>query len=105
MILEKQINSQAIMVISLDEKMKSKLLMGDEEAHNLLVRPVRKYESSVMIAGGISYHGLSKIAFLEGTMNNFAYGQTLLFFKEDIESLEKKIRIRYYFGTGWSSLS
>ena len=75
MILEKQINSQVIMftdecgfalgtytrdVKRLDEKMKSKLLIGDEEAHNLLVRPVRKYESSVMIEGGISYHGLSK---------------------------------------------
>ena len=106
MILEKQINSQVIMftdecrfdlgtytrdVIRLDGEMKNQLLMGDEEAHNLLVRPVRKYESSVMIAGGISYHGLSRIVFLEGTMNNFAYGQTLLFFKEDIESLENKL--------------
>ena len=47
--------------------------MGEEKTHNLLVRPVRKYESSVMIADDISYHGLSRIVFLEGNMNNFAY--------------------------------
>ena len=52
--------------------MKNKLKIGDEEAHKLVVRPVRKFENSVMISGGISFFGLSQIIFLEGTMNNFA---------------------------------
>ena len=43
-----------------------------------------------MVAGGISYYGLSKIIFVEGTMNNFAYGQTLIFYNEDIEDINRK---------------
>ena len=46
-------------IIRLDPDMKNKLKIGDEDAHNLIVRPVRKFENSVMIAGGISYYGLS----------------------------------------------
>lgn len=42
-----------------------------------------------MAAGGISFYGLSQIFFLEGIMNDFAYGQTLLFFKDDIKQLNK----------------
>ena len=42
-----------------------------------------------MVAGGISYFGLSHIIFVEGTMNDFSYGQTLLFYKEDIEEINK----------------
>ena len=42
-----------------------------------------------MIAGFISYYGLSNIIFVEGTMNNFAYGQTLIFYKEDIEEINR----------------
>ena len=78
--LEKQINSQVIMftdecrldlgtytrdVIRLNEEKKNKLVMGDEEVHNLLVRPVRKNESSFTTVGDTSYHRLSRIVFLK----------------------------------------
>ena len=42
-----------------------------------------------MVAVGISYFGLSHIIFVEGTMNDFSYGQTLLFYKEDIDEINK----------------
>ena len=41
-----------------------------------------------MIAGGICYYGLSHLIFLEGTMNDFAYGQALMFYKEDIDNIK-----------------
>lgn len=43
-----------------------------------------------MVAGGISYYGLTNIIFIEGTMNDFSYGQTLVFYKEDIEEINRK---------------
>ena len=43
-----------------------------------------------MVSGGISYYGLTNIIFVEGTMNDFAYGQALIFFKEDIEKINRK---------------
>jgi len=35
--------------------------------------------------------------FLEGTMNDFAYGQALLFYKEDIEAMKEKYGIKLIF--------
>ena len=43
-----------------------------------------------MVAGGISYYGTTNIIFVEGNMNDFAYGQTLLFYKEDIDGINEK---------------
>ena len=42
-----------------------------------------------MVAGGISFFRLSHIIFVEGTIKDFSYGQTLLFYKEDIEEMNK----------------
>ena len=47
-----------------------------------------------MISDGISFYGLSKLIFLDGTMNSFAYGQTLLFFQQDIEDINKKSKAK-----------
>ena len=47
-----------------------------------------------MISGGINFYGLSKLIFLDGTMNSFAYGPTLLFFKEDLKEIEKINKVR-----------
>ena len=80
--------------IRLEPSMKENVKKGEQEAYDLINRPIKKLEDSIMIAGGISYHGLSKLIILDGTMNNFAYGQTLLFFKEDIESISKKYKIK-----------
>jgi hypothetical protein len=43
-----------------------------------------------MVAGGISYFGLSNIIFVEGTMNDFSYEQTIIFYKEDIVEINKE---------------
>ena len=50
-----------------------------------------------MIAGGINYFGLSKLIFLEGTMNEFSYGQALLFYKDDIKEIEKNHKVNIIF--------
>ena len=39
---------------------------------------------------GISYHGVTKLIIFDGTMNNFAYGQTLLFYEEDMKNIKEK---------------
>lgn len=64
---------------------KKKLKEGDTCIYDLINRAKRKFEPSIMVAGVISYYGLSNIIFVEGNMNNFANGQTLIFYKEDIE--------------------
>ena len=53
-----------------------------------------KLEKSLMIAGGINFYGLSKLLFLDGTMNEFVYGQALLFYKYDIEKIEKEHKLK-----------
>ena len=43
-----------------------------------------------MVAAGISYFGLINIIFIEGTMNDFAYGQTIIYYKEDIQKINRE---------------
>ena len=43
-----------------------------------------------MIAGGISYYGLSDLIVVEGSMNNFSYSQALNFYKKNYDKLLKK---------------
>ena len=50
-----------------------------------------------MISGDISFYGISRLIFLEGKMNNFAYGQALLFFMEDMDIINKKNNIKLIF--------
>ena len=49
-----------------------KIKKGEEEAYNLVNRPQRKFEKSLMLTGGISYHGLTKLIILDGTLNEFS---------------------------------
>ena len=112
MILERKINFDQIMFtdeciidlssytndsIRLDPKAQEQLKNGDREVYKLINRENRKYEKSLMIAGGICYYGLSHLIFLEGTMNDFAYGQALMFYKEDIDNIKDKYGIKLYF--------
>ena len=46
-----------------------------------------------MIAGGVSASGLSHLILMDGTLNLFAYGQALLYYKKDID----KMKIQYKF--------
>ena len=46
-----------------------------------------------MIAGGVSAFGLSHLILLDGTLNQFAYGQALLYYKEDMDKMQKQYNI------------
>ena len=47
-----------------------------------------------MIAGYISYYGHSWLIFIEGTINNFAYGQAYIFYKEVIDAIRDKYGVK-----------
>ena len=69
--------------------MKKNLKIGNNEAFNLMNRPKRKFEKSIIVAGGISFYGLSDLMLLQGTMNDFMYHQALSFYKESYDSFKK----------------
>ena len=83
--------------IRLSLENQKKLKNGEEEAFKLINKPEKKFEKSIMIAGGIHFHGLSDLYLLEGTMNEFSYAQALLFYKENIEELKKNNIIQKIF--------
>ena len=74
-----------------------KLKNGEEEAFKLVNKPEKKFEKSIMIAGGIHFHGLSDLYLLEGTMNEFSYSQALYFYKDIIEEIKKNNIIQRIF--------
>ena len=112
MILDRKINYDQIMFtdeciidlssytndsIRLTPEAKEQLKNGDKQVYELINRPTRKFEKCLMIAGGISYYGLSRLIFLEGTMNDFAYGQACIFYKEDIDEIRDKYGVKLIF--------
>ena len=50
-----------------------------------------------MVAGGVSSLDLSNIILVENTVNEFAYAQMLLYFKEDFDKLQEKADEQLYF--------
>ena len=64
--------------------------------YELINRDEKKYEPSIMIGGGICSKGLSRPILVENTVNEFAYAQALLFYKEDFDRL-KYNSINLYF--------
>ena len=83
--------------IRLSPKTREKLRKGEKEAYELINRPERKFEKSLMVAGGITYNGLTKLIILDGTLNEFSYGQGLLFYKDDINNFNTKYNTNIYF--------
>ena len=77
--------------IRLSLENQKKLKSGNEDAYKLMNKPEKKFERSIMIAGGVHYHGLSDLLLLEGTMNEFSYAQALYFYKDNIEEIKKTI--------------
>ena len=53
-------------------------------------RSEHKFQKSIIIVGEVSFYGTTNLIILEGTMNHFAYGQTLLFYQEDMRSIKEK---------------
>lgn len=76
--------------IRLSKETKEKLKKGNADVYELINRPQKKFEKSLMFAGGICFYGLSKLIVLDGTLNNFSYGQALLFYKEDVEQIKSE---------------
>ena len=54
-------------------------------------RPLPKFMKGIMVAGGLSYKGVSKLIFVTGTMTSISYLQSLKYYKEDIERLDRKL--------------
>ena len=57
--------------IRVSSKIKNKLKQGDEEGYKMINRETKKYEPSIIVAGGVSFYGLSDLIFLKGTMKEF----------------------------------
>ena len=83
--------------IRLSQENQKKLKEGKIEAYNLINRPEKKFEASIMVAGVVSSLGLSNIILVENTVNEFAYAQMLLYFKEDFDKLQEKADEQLYF--------
>ena len=75
--------------IRLSDDNKKKLKKGDKEAFKLINKEEKKFEPSILIAGGICSGGLTDLIINEGTLNEFAYAQVLLFDKDSYSVLKK----------------
>ena len=54
----------------------------------MINRETKKYEPSIIVAGGVSFYGLSDLILLKGTMQEFSYAQTLEFYKDNFENFK-----------------
>ena len=72
---------------------KTKLKKGDKEAFKLINKEEKKFEPSILIAGGIYSGGLTGWIINEGTLNEFAYAQVLLFYKDSYKELKSYRKI------------
>ena len=77
--------------IRLSKENQQKLVEGDEDAYKLVNRPQKKFELSLMVAGGISSKGLSDLIFLEGPENEFSYAQIWLYYKDNMDKFKGRI--------------
>ena len=59
-----------------------KIKNGEEEGFVIINRLEKKHELSIMIVGGVFSKGLSDLILLDGTENEFTYGQILFYFKD-----------------------
>ena len=50
-----------------------------------------------MVGGGICSKGISKLILVQNTVNEFAYAQVLLFFKEDFDFFKNNTNMDIYF--------
>ena len=74
-----------------------KLRKGYPEMTKLVNREEKKFEQKIMIAGGVSYYGLSDLMIMKGTMNDFQYAQALFNYKENIDYINKKYKCNLIF--------
>ena len=89
--------------IRISSKVKNKLKSGDEEGYKIINREVKKYEPSIIVAGGVSYYGLSDLILLKGTMQEFSYAQALEYYKDNFENFKKLNKNMFFEQDGASS--
>ena len=82
--------------IRISSKIKNRIKKGDEEGYKKINRETKKYEASIIVAGGVSYYGLSDLILLNGTMSDFSYAQALEFYKENYENFKKQNENLYF---------
>ena len=75
--------------IRISSKIKNKLKIGDEEGYKLINRERKKFEPSIIVAGGVSFYGLSDLILLKGTMQEFSYAQALEYYRDNYENFKK----------------
>ena len=76
--------------IRVSPKIKIKLQKGEEEGFKKINRETKKFESSIIVTGGVSYYGLSDLILLKGTMKEFSYSQELEYYKESYKKFQKQ---------------
>ena len=74
--------------IRISSKVKNKIKLGDEEGYKMINRETKKFEPSIIVAGGVSYYGLSDLILLKGTMQEFSYAQALEYYKDNYENFK-----------------
>ena len=89
--------------IRISSKVKNKLKSGDEEGYKLINRETKKFEPSIIVAGGVSYYGLSDLLLLKGTMQEFSYSQALEYYKDNFENFKKLNKNMFFEQDGASS--
>ena len=82
--------SSSIDGIRLTQKKQKELRKGDERALGMVTVPEKKHSFSIMVAGGISFYGLSDLYLLNGKMNSFAYSQALHYYKKNFNEFKNK---------------
>ena len=89
--------------IRISSKVKNKLKSGDEEGYKLINRETKKFEPSIIVAGGVSYYGLSDLLLLKGTMQEFSYSQALEYYKDNFENFKKQNKNMFFEQDGATS--
>ena len=82
--------------IRVSSRIKNKIKKGDKEEYNKINRETKKYEPSIILAGGVSFYGLSDLILLKGTMTEFSYSQALEYYKENYDEYTKDNEALYF---------
>ena len=77
--------------IRLDQKGFEEFRSGKGELFEKIAKPTPKFPKGLMVVAGLSYYGVGKLIFITGTQTTFSYKQTLEYFKEDIQRLNKDL--------------
>lgn len=82
--------------IRVSSRIKNKIRKGDKEGYNKINRETKKYEPSIILAGGVSFYGLSDLILLKGTMTEFSYAQALEYYKENYNGFKQENESLYF---------